>query len=87
MVRTFGDAVAATVCSLGLLYVSVILSAVWSNPLFDLSGMDGELTLSDRQHGVSVLWPIVFSVLTTVAVALAAVTWRRSRQGQRQDSG
>jgi hypothetical protein len=43
MVRRFGRAVAATACSLGLLYMSVVLWLAWSNPPFDLSGMEGEL--------------------------------------------
>lgn len=82
MVRRFGGAVAATVCNLGLLYVSVILWVTWSNPPFDLSGMDGELIVSERQHGVYVLWPIILSLLTILAVAVAAARWGRSRQGQ-----
>ena len=87
MVRRFGGAVAATVCSLGFLYVSVILWVVWANPPFDLSGMDGELVLSYPQHGVSVLWPIICSTLTILSVGLAAISWGRSRQGQPRDSG
>jgi len=86
MVRRFGGAVAATVCSLGLLYVSVILWWVWSNPPFDLSGMDDELVLSDRQHGVSVLWPIIRSALAILSVVLAAISWGRARHGQPRDS-
>lgn len=86
MVRRFGGAVAATVCILGLLYVTVILWMAWSNPPFDLSGMDGELIVSENQHGVSVLWPITLSVLTILAVVLAAARWGRSRQGQSRRS-
>ena len=74
-------AVAATVCSLGLLYVSVILWVAWSNPPFDLSGMDGELVLLDRQHGVSVLWPVICTSLAMLAVVLAAISWGCSRHG------
>lgn len=86
MVRRFGGAVAATVCSLGFLYVSVIQWVTWSNPPFDLSAMDGELIVSERQHDGSLLWPISLSVLTILAVALAVVSWVRSKEGQPRGS-
>jgi hypothetical protein len=78
MVRRFGRAVAATVCSLGLLYLTIVLWLWWSQPPFDLSGIDGEVA-SDRLRSGSVLWPTLFSVLTIVAIVSASVAWRRAR--------
>jgi hypothetical protein len=50
----------------------------WSQPPFDLSGIDGQLT-SDGLRSTSVLWPAMFSALTMVAIASAVVAWRRAR--------
>jgi hypothetical protein len=78
MVRRFGRAVAATVCSVGFLYVTIVSWLWWSQPPFDLSGTDGQVT-SNRLRSGSVLWPALFSVLTSVAIVLASVAWRRAR--------
>lgn len=78
IVRRFGGAVAATLCSLTLLYVSVVLWLVWSGPPFDLSGIDGQVT-SDRLRSGSVIWPILCTALTVVAIMAASLAWRRVR--------
>lgn len=79
MVRRFGASVAATVCSLGLLYMAVVSWLWWSQPPFDLSGIDGQHTSDGLRNG-SVLWPTLFIALTVVAIASALVAWRGARR-------
>jgi len=83
--RRFGRAIAATLCSLTLLYLSVVAWLVWAEPPFDLSGIDGHVTL-DRQRSGFVMWPILLSVLTILAIAMASVAWGRARHLPRPPS-
>jgi hypothetical protein len=66
------------VCSLGLPYVTIVSWLSWSQPPFDLSGIDGQVT-SDRLRSGSVLWPILFGVLTIVETVSTSVAWRQAQ--------
>jgi hypothetical protein len=56
--------------------VTVITWVVWSDPPFDVSGLDTGLHRAARHNG-SVAIPLILTLLTMVALTIAAMTWRR----------
>lgn len=76
LLRKTGLALAATFCSLVLIYVTLISWVAWSDPPFNLSGLDTGLDQAARHNG-SVAIPIVLTLLTMIALTIVAITWRR----------
>lgn len=73
-------AIALTVVTMSLLYVSVVLWISWSGPSFDLSGFDTGGAVARGGRDGSIAWPIAASALACCAITATAVAWRSARR-------